>query len=119
MTSKSDSALLSNNLISEFADDAKIENMIMTDHDRMSLREDLRKKSEWSQRWEMHFNVNRCHILQVGIRNQKFDYDMNDTKLEKRTNASKNLELRLRRASNSPSNAKVPQVKLIECWVLR
>ncbi len=71
-----------NNLISKFADDTKIVNSIITDHDRMSLQEELRKISEWSQRWIMPFNVNKCHILQVGTRNQKFDYEMNDTILE-------------------------------------
>ncbi len=70
-----------NNLISKFAD-KKIGNSIITDHDRMSLQEDLRKISEWSQRWEMPFNVNKCHVLQVGTRNQKFDYEMNGTKIE-------------------------------------
>ncbi len=52
-----------NNFISKFADDTKIDNSIITDHDRMSLQEDLRKISEWSQRWKMSFNVNKCHIL--------------------------------------------------------
>ncbi len=33
-------------------------------------------------------------------------------------NASKTLALELRLASNSPSSAKTPQVKLIEYWVL-
>ncbi len=35
-----------NNLISKFTDDAKIENSIVSDHDRMSLQEDLRKISK-------------------------------------------------------------------------
>ncbi len=30
----------------------------------------------------MPFNVNKCHILQVGTRNQKFDYETNGTKIE-------------------------------------
>ncbi len=30
----------------------------------------------------MPFNVNKCHILHVGTRNQKFDYKMTDVKLE-------------------------------------
>ncbi len=30
----------------------------------------------------MSFNVNKCHILQVGTRNQKLEYDMNGVKLE-------------------------------------
>ncbi len=60
-----------NNFISKFADDTKIGNSIITDHDRMILQEDLRKISEWSQRWEMHFDVNKCQILQVDTRNKK------------------------------------------------
>ncbi len=48
----------------------------------MSLQEDLRKISEWSQRWEMPFNVNKCHVLRVGTKNQKFCYEMNGTKIE-------------------------------------
>ena len=71
-----------NNLISKFADDTKIGNSIITDHDRISLQEDLNKISEWSQRWEMPFNVNKCHILQIGTRNHKFNYEMNGVKLE-------------------------------------
>ncbi len=65
-----------------FADDTKIGNSIITDQDRMILQEDLRKISEWSQRWEMPFNINKCHILQVGTRNKKIEYEMNGTKLE-------------------------------------
>ncbi len=38
------------NFISKFADDTKIDNSIITIHDIMSLQEDLRKISEWSQR---------------------------------------------------------------------
>ena len=60
-----------NNLISKFADDTKIGSSIITDHDRISLQEDLNKISEWSQRWEKPIDVNKCHILQIGARNQK------------------------------------------------
>ncbi len=70
-------------MISKFADDTKIGNSIITDHDRMNLQEDLRMISKWSQRWEIPFNVNKCHILQVGARNKKFEYEMNDTKRER------------------------------------
>ncbi len=57
-----------NNFISKFADDTKIGNPVISDCDRQSLQEDLRKISAWSDRWEMPFNVNKCHILQVGTR---------------------------------------------------
>ncbi len=71
-----------NGFISKFASDTKVVNSIITDHDRMSLQKDLRKISEWSQRFEMSFNVNKCYIFQVDTRNQIFEYEMNSTKLE-------------------------------------
>ncbi len=37
-----------NNLISKFADDAKIGNSIIDGRDRLNLQEDLRKVSQWS-----------------------------------------------------------------------
>ncbi len=30
----------------------------------------------------MSFDVNKCHNLQIGTRNQKFEYEINDVKLE-------------------------------------
>ncbi len=71
-----------NNFISKSADDTKIGNSIIDDRDRLKIQENLRKISQWSESWEMAFNVNTCHILHVGIRNQKFDYEMNGVKLE-------------------------------------
>ncbi len=60
-----------NNFIVKFADETKIENSVISDRDRQSLQEDLRKISAWSDRWKMPFNVNKCLILQVGTRNKK------------------------------------------------
>ncbi len=71
-----------NNCISKCVD-TKIGNSIIADHDRISLPEDLRKITEWSQRWEIPFNVNKCHILQVATRNfLNMKKEMNGTKLE-------------------------------------
>ncbi len=55
-----------NKLVSMFADNKNITNLMITNHNRMSLKEDLRKISKWSQRWQMPFNVKKCHILQLG-----------------------------------------------------
>ncbi len=101
-----------NNRISKIADGMKIGNSIIGDPDRMSLQEDLRKISEWSQRWEMPFNINKCHILQVCTRNQKFEYEMNGTKLES-LQCVKDLGVRI--ASSLKFSQ---QVKLIKCRVL-
>ncbi len=71
-----------NNFISKFADDTKIGNSIVDDPDKLNLQEDLRKISQWSERWKLPFNINKCHILHVGTRNQKFDYEMNGVQID-------------------------------------
>ncbi len=104
---KNDAEVRQNNAISKFAVDKKIR----TDHERMILKEELRKISEWFQRWEMLFNVSKCHILQVGTIHppQKKYYDMNGTNFE---SAQCTLALQLRSVSNFPSISKMPKVKL-------
>ncbi len=76
----------------------------------MSLQEDLRKISKWCQRWEMPFNVNKCHILEVGTRSQKFDYEMNGTKLES-VQCVKDIDVTIAYSLKFPSSAKTLQVK--------
>ncbi len=71
-----------NSFIGKFADDTKIENSVISDRDSQSLQDDLNKISAWSARWEMPFNVKKCHILQVGTRNLKYDYEMSGEQLE-------------------------------------
>ncbi len=71
-----------NNFIAKFSDDTKIGNSVISDRDRRNLQDDLNKTSAWSARWEMPFNVKKCHILQVGTRNLKYDYEMSGEKLE-------------------------------------
>lgn len=71
-----------NNIISKFADDTKIGNAIISESDRSSLQSDLNKISEWSENWQMPFNVNKCLILQIGSRNNKYEYHMNGEKIK-------------------------------------
>ncbi len=62
-----------NNFISKFVDDTKIGIAVLTECDRRSLQEDLRKISDWSVKWEMPFTMNKCQILQDGSRSIKKD----------------------------------------------
>ncbi len=56
------------NLISKFADDTKIGNSISNDCDRLNLQEDLRKISQWSERWEMPFmSTNVTFYMRVQV----------------------------------------------------
>ncbi len=56
-------------------------NSVISDRDRQSLQEGLPKISAWSDRWEMPFNINKWHILQVGTRNNEYEYEMGGLKL--------------------------------------
>ncbi len=72
-----------NNLISKVADDTEIGNMIITDFDRLSLQEYLRKVSEWSQRLKMSFNCQQIpHFTSRHTEQKNIDYEMIGTKLE-------------------------------------
>ncbi len=85
----------------------KIGNSIVDDRDRLNLQEGLRKISQWSERWEMPFNVNKCHILHVGTRNQNLI--MRWTALNSiACNESKILAFRLGQTLKSPGNARMP-----------
>ncbi len=70
-----------NNFIAKLTDDTKIGKSVPY-RDGQSLQEDLRKISSWSDKWEMPFNVNKCHILRVGTRNHKYEYEMSEGKRE-------------------------------------
>ncbi len=44
---------------------------MLSESDSRSLQEDLRKLSDWSEKWKIPFNISKCQILQVGSRNRK------------------------------------------------
>ncbi len=52
--------------ISNFADDAKIGRSVKNIHDAGMLQEDLNRLQDWSEKWEMQFNVNKCSIMSIG-----------------------------------------------------
>ncbi len=66
----------------KFADNTKIGNSVISNRDRQSLQDNLNKISAWFARWEMPFNVKKCHIRHMGTRNLKYDYEMSGEKLE-------------------------------------
>lgn len=77
------------------------------------------KISKWSGRWEIPFNVTKCHILQVITRNQtKKNYvEMNGAKREG-VQCVKDLDVATELNLNSLSNAKMLRVKLLKFWAL-
>ena len=49
-----------------FADDTKIMRCIMSEVDSLDLQQDIHELEEWSDRWLLRFNAEKCHVLTVG-----------------------------------------------------
>ena len=61
-----------------FADDTKIYSPINTHEDGKKLQADLLKLVEWSHKWQLPFNQDKCKVIHYGRNNPCFDYYMSD-----------------------------------------
>ena len=59
-----------------FADDAKVFVKINTDEDIQALTRDMKRLEEWSQRWLLKFNAEKCVTMHLGSRNPRADYEL-------------------------------------------
>ena len=77
-----------------FADDTKIYNSVNTRDQTEKLQNDINSLTEWSDKWQLRFNADKCKVLHLGKDNQKHVYkmkkhgsdevvDLQETKLEK------------------------------------
>ena len=62
--------------ILKFADDSRIFRVVNSPEDRNALQEDLRRLSDWSEVWQMKFNVDKCKVMHLGPRNMLWNYSM-------------------------------------------
>ena len=71
--------------ISLFADDAKLLKRVENNTDCEMLQNDLNKIYEWSKRWEMEFNANKCKVMELGKskRRQTKQYTMGEVEIMK------------------------------------
>ena len=84
---------LDNNLISKlakFADDTKLCKSVNSLDDTQSLQIDLDRLHEWSVKWQMTFNVDKCVVMHVGSNNVNSSYVLGNNKL-KSSNKEKDL----------------------------
>ena len=49
-----------------FADDTNVYRQIASLEDALHLQDDLVKLENWSERWLLQFNANKCHVLTLG-----------------------------------------------------
>ena len=54
----------------KFADDTKVFKKIKSDADRQHLQDNLNKLIEWSEKWQMLFNVGKRKCLHTGHGNE-------------------------------------------------
>ena len=54
------------------------------DIDRRSIQNDLYmyRLIDWSEKWQMPFNTNKCKVMHLGRSNSQFQYLMNNHTLE-------------------------------------
>ena len=73
---------LSDRKISKFADDTKMGINADNDAAVKQLQEDLRKVGEWSKKWQMPFNLDKCKIMHIGHKNKNEKYELPGKEIE-------------------------------------
>merc|ERR1711911_503815 len=68
--------------INKFADDTKIGINAGNNSAVIELQRDLEKIGEWSERWLMPFNVDKCKVMHIGYRNPNAEYKLLGKKIE-------------------------------------
>jgi ribonuclease P/MRP protein subunit RPP40 len=59
-----------------YADDAKVGRRVSCDMDREALQMDLDKLGQWSSKWQLRFNVDKCKVMHMGRSNMMAKYSM-------------------------------------------
>ena len=66
--------VLKSSFISKFADDSKVFAKVESSVDAEYLQADLDKVYDWSVKWKMQINKEKCHVLHFGNSNKRMTY---------------------------------------------
>ena len=69
-------------IIRLFADDTKLFNIADTDTDKLRIQNDTDKLEEWSEKWLLKFNVDKCCTMHYGHNNTEHTYYLNKDGLQ-------------------------------------
>ena len=72
-------------MIKKFADDTKGLKVVKNVQDRDSLPNTLDNLARWAKDWGMKFNIPKCKIMHVGLRNPSYKYRMEGIELQEVT----------------------------------
>ena len=65
-----------------FADDDNIFRNVSSSEEINELQDDLNRLMEWSEIWQLSFNLEKCKSLHIGISNLKHVYKMKGNNLK-------------------------------------
>jgi hypothetical protein len=68
--------------LAKFADDTKWAMVVEDDDDRKVFQQGLNALINWSEEWQMLFNVDKCKVIHVGAKNHGYKYEMGGGELD-------------------------------------
>ena len=71
--------------INKFADDSKGAKIIKSAQDQIVMQTALNNLYDWSVKWGMKFNLNKCKIIHMGKNNPRYEYHIEGVKLQSDT----------------------------------
>ena len=63
-------------LISIFVDDTKTARTVRNIEEQQKMQRLIDRLGEWSIRWDMRFNVDKCKVFHAGRSNSRFEYNL-------------------------------------------
>jgi len=79
--------------IKMFADDTKLWTIISVRNDNQKLPDDLRKLKDWSDKWLLKFNPDKCKVMHVGHNHPTEYFIEQDSKLSKLAEVTEEKDL--------------------------
>lgn len=61
-----------------YADDNKVISFVNTDSGHVQLQANIDRLQEWSNKWQLYFNIDKCKIMHIGKKNPNHLYTMMD-----------------------------------------
>ena len=61
-----------------YVDDLTVYAIVNNINDRIKLQNELNNLLEWSKKWQLNINFDKCHVIHIGKKNLNFDYCFNN-----------------------------------------
>ena len=62
--------------VNKFADDTKAGAVVNTEEEAGNFQASISRLVEWARKWQMEFNLGKCHVMHFGKKNRKHQYFM-------------------------------------------